>query len=60
MEKTAENSLADLMQKRQVCLADGRYLIFYDFAAPLDEIESAGKAKAEPQPQAEATEEKNV
>jgi hypothetical protein len=60
MEKSAENSLTNLMQKRQVCLTDGRYLIFYDFAAPLDESESVGNAKAEPRPQPEATEEKNV
>jgi hypothetical protein len=55
------------MQRRQITLEDGRYLIFYTFedetAAPSNSNESAAESPgrpAEPDAQPQATEERRV
>ncbi len=54
-----------MMQRRQITLADGRYLIFYTFTddAHTEAAQPEANARApkpEPQPQPEATEERDV
>jgi hypothetical protein len=58
MKNEGENS-DNLMQHRRIILQDGRYMIFYTFDESLSNA-SASEKKREPEPQAEATEEKNV
>ena len=58
MKNENENS-ANLIQRRRIILEDGRYMIFYTFDASLSNASASGK-KTEPDPQPEATEEKNV
>ncbi|HYG80829.1 MAG TPA: hypothetical protein VD861_10595 [Pyrinomonadaceae bacterium] len=49
------------MQKRQITLEDGRYLIFYTFEdAPPPAEEKQGAARSEPQAEPEAEEERSV
>ncbi|HWT00274.1 MAG TPA: hypothetical protein VN256_08500 [Pyrinomonadaceae bacterium] len=50
------------MQKRQVTLEDGRYLIFYTFedAPPPAAEEKDGAGEREPQAEPEAEEERSV
>jgi hypothetical protein len=53
-----------MMQRRQITLEDGRYLIFYTFdgaqTADAPEPPRAAGRKPEPQPQSEAEEERDV
>jgi hypothetical protein len=49
---------ADLMQIRKITLADGRYMIFYEFDESLSN--SSLETDKKPKSQLEATEEKNV
>ena len=55
-----KNDLAAAMNRRQITLADGRYMIFYSFDNSLSELPANTKSKLEPPPKPEATEEKNV
>ncbi len=50
------------MQRRQIRLADGRYLIFYTFGerAPAKDEGDARAAESAPAPHAEAEEERRV
>jgi hypothetical protein len=58
MKNETENS-DSLMQHRRIILKDGRYMIFYTFDESLSG-KPASEKKPEPNPQTEATEEKNV
>ena len=49
------------MQRREIKMADGRYLIFYTFDdAPAPPVESEKKKRPEPEAAAEAVEERHV
>ena len=54
-----ESEKDNLMQHRRIILKDGRYMIFYTFDESLSNA-SETVEKPEPNPQPEATEEKNV
>ena len=51
-----------MMQRRQITLEDGRYLIFYTFdaAPPADAPTRAAERTPEPHAQSEAEEERDV
>ena len=60
MNKNAYLEKADLMRFREITLADGRYMIFYSFDETLSAASADTEKKTDPNPQLEATEERNV